>query len=126
VNPGCFFAGRPGWGPCDGPLIRAHLIAKQFIKREVFSARRAQGLTSAQARAGVTDVAWDDRVWVPCCGGPTGIGGHHAELDSPLSMVRLPRAALPEGVEEFAAELDELIGREVFASWLDRTYGERR
>jgi hypothetical protein len=115
----CFFAGRPGWGPCDGPLIRAHLLAKQIVKREVFSARRRAGLSPAAARKGVTDIAWDERIWVPACGGITGIGGHHALLDSPgTSDLRLRRDELPGSVEEFAAE----HGLEW---WLDRTYGER-
>lgn len=121
----CFFAGRPGWGACDGELIRAHLIAKQAIKREVFSALRAGGLGQAEARARIAGYAWDRRCWVPCCGGITGIGGHHGKLDSPIDSVRLPRAELPEGVEEYALELDELVGREVFASLLDRTYGPK-
>lgn len=120
----CFFAGRPGWGPCDGPLIRAHMIPKQTIKREVFSALVAGGEQRSQARLMLASYADDHRSWVPCCGGPTGIGGHHGMLDGP-SDHRLPRAALPEGVEEYAAELDELVGRAVFASLLDRIYGTR-
>lgn len=34
VREACWLAGRPGVGPCDGRLVRAHLIPKQRIKRE--------------------------------------------------------------------------------------------
>ena len=81
-HPVCFFA---AYGPCDGRLIRGHLIPKQRVKREAKAA----------------DV-WDARCWVPCCGGPTGIGGHHGMLDG--GKIRLTRAELPPAVEEFAAE----------------------
>ena len=73
-------------GPCDGYLVRAHLIPKQTIRRET------QGAD-----------LWDDRVWVPVCGGPTGIGGHHGQLDYSRTL-RIPRDALPAAVEEFAFE----------------------
>jgi hypothetical protein len=124
----CFFAGRPGWGPCDGPLIRAHLIPKRMIKREVFSALLARGVEKPLARLSLVDYAMDERCWVMCCGGLTGIGGHHAELDAPGVSVapRLRRDELPEGLEAFVAELDGmLVGREPFAVWMDKTYGER-
>jgi hypothetical protein len=121
----CFFKDRPGWGPCDGPLIRAHLIAKQIIKREVFSVLAGEH-GREKARKLLEPYVWDERGWVPCCGGPTGIGGHHGRLDARgTRLTTLRRHELPERVEEFARELDGLVGREVFGSWLDRTYGER-
>ena len=92
--------------PCDGQLIRAHLLPKQKIRQEI-NARR---LTKAEKQ----ELYWDPRCWVPACGGPTGIGGHHGLLDG--LKLTVPRAALPEGLEEFAAELG-------LSWWLDRTYG---
>jgi hypothetical protein len=85
-----------GSGPCDGRLVRAHLIPKQLLKREHLS-------------------QWDPRVWVPCCGGPTGIGGHHGMLDHSRTL-KIPRGALPIAVEEFARETG-------LTWWLDREYG---
>lgn len=85
--------------PCDGQLVRAHLIPKQRIKREATAA-----------------AVWDERVWVPACGGPTGIGGHHGMLDG--RQLSVPRSALPEGLEAFAAKHG--------LSWsLDRDFGLR-
>jgi hypothetical protein len=99
ITDGCWVAFNvPGCGPCDGPLVRAHLIKQQTIRRE----------------AGKQHV-WDDRVWVPCCGGPTGVGGHHGQLDYARSL-RIPRSALPVMVEEFAAEHG-------LTWWLEREYG---
>lgn len=102
-TPGCWIAMNvPGCGPCDGYLVRAHLIKKQTIRREV----------------GPEHVyIWDDRVWVPACGGPTGVGGHHGQLDFSRSL-RIPRDAIPVMVEEFAAEHGLLW-------WLSREYGPR-
>jgi len=84
--------------PCSGPLIRAHLIPKQTLKRE-----HADPM--------------DPRSWVWACGGIAGNGGHHGALDHSRSL-RLPRGSLPPGVEELAAE----IGLEWY---LDKTFGER-
>jgi hypothetical protein len=99
LNPRCWIAEHiilPG--PCDGHLIRGHLIAKQTIRRE------AQGAD-----------LYDPRCWVPICGGITGIGGHHGMLDY-AKTIRIPRDALPPAVEEFAAEYG-------LVWWLERTYG---
>lgn len=87
-------------GPCDGRLVRAHLIKQQTIRREVGP-----------------EHVWDDRVWIPVCGGPTGVGGHHGQLDFSRSL-RIPRDALPVMVEEFAAEHG-------LTWWLEREYGPR-
>lgn len=89
----------PGAGPCDGREVRAHLIPKQLLKRE--------GLDP-----------WDSRVWVLMCGGPTGVGGHHGQLDYSRTL-RIPREAIPAPVEEFAVEHD-------LSWWLDREYGARQ
>jgi CTP synthase (UTP-ammonia lyase) len=92
---GCWIAEHvPGSGPCDGALVKAHLIAAQRIRRELRAGR-----TDAELDA----LVWDERVWVPVCGGPTGIGGHHGALDY-ARTVRIPFAALPAGLVEFARE----------------------
>lgn len=93
---------------CDGELVKAHLIPKQRIRRELKAGRSDEQLEA---------LVWDPRVWVPVCGGPTGIGGHHGMLDYSRT-VRIPREILPAGLEEFA--------REHGLSWsLDRDYGQR-
>lgn len=93
VTPGCWVAERAakigGVGPCDGRLIRAHLIPKQVLTREI---------KPVCPRA----VLWDPRVWVPMCGGPTGIGGHHGRVDG--RQLAIPRRLLPPELEEFARE----------------------
>lgn len=78
---------------CDGQLVRAHLIARQRLVREV---------TNRLPNEEAFKVIWDERVWVPACGGPTGIGGHHGQFDGCTLLV--PRSGLPEGLEAFAAE----------------------
>lgn len=96
-TPGCWFAQNViGSGRCDGRLVRCHLIPKQMLTREKLDPT-------------------DERTWVPGCGGPTGIGGHHGALDSARTL-RIPREALPEGLEDFCAEHG-------LTWWLDREYG---
>lgn len=99
-RPSCWFASLPGAGPCDGQLRKCHLIPKQLIGREVGKQRKH---------------LWDPRVLVDGCGGPTGIGGHHGQLDYSRTL-RIPRDMLPAAVEEFAAEHG-------LTWWLDREYG---
>lgn len=92
--------------PCDGALIRAHLIPRQVIKREL----RSMGRSEAEIERAIAD----PRCWVPACGGPVGIGGHHGEFDG--LRLRVPRSGLPEQLEVFAAEYG--------LTWLlDRRYG---
>jgi hypothetical protein len=86
MRPRCFFADRDA-GPCDGRLIRAHLVKQQVLKRE-----------------GHGRYCKDPRSWVWCCGGPTGCGGHHGHMDRSLK-VRIPRADLPTG---FLAMMEEI------------------
>jgi hypothetical protein len=100
-------------GPCDGRLVRAHLIPAQLLKRETNAAVRARAMTQATQDM----LVWDPRAWVWMCGGPTGIGGHHGRLDYSRRL-RIPRHRIPPETEEFAAELG-------LGWWLDRTYGER-
>lgn len=97
----CWLAALPDAGPCDGRLVRCHLISQQVLRREV--------------GRGWRKVADDPRSWVWGCGGPTGVGGHHGRLDYSRSL-RIPRELLPPAVEELGAELG-------LGWWLDRTYG---
>lgn len=98
-TPGCWFALHVvDAGPCDGRLRKCHIIPKQRILKDARSAD-----------------PWDPRVIVLGCGGPTGIGGHHGQLDFSRKL-RIPRDALPPSVEEFAAEHG-------LTWWLEREYG---
>lgn len=99
VSRSCFFAGWPDAGPCDGRLIRAHLVPRQVLKREL------------NAGPSVID---DPRTWVWCCGGPMGVSGHHGKFDSSRTL-RIPRHRLPAGFVSFMDELG-------LGWWIDRTY----
>jgi hypothetical protein len=133
----CWAATLPMAGPCDGRLVRAHLIPAQLLKREFpHGAICAGDMVDPEASwrrylpgieyrprgvahplRPVEAVVWDERAWVWMCGGPTGIGGHHGRLDYSRRL-RIPRHRIPPETEEFAAELG-------LGWWLDRTYGER-
>jgi hypothetical protein len=84
--PECFFAHLGG---CQGRLVKAHLVPKQAIRREV-------------PKADECGVPWDDRAWRWMCGGPTGIGGHHGAYDA--YQIRLH--AWPEDFLRFLCEYD--------------------
>jgi hypothetical protein len=90
-SPGCWLA-QFSEHPCDGRLIRAHLIPKQRVKREL----RGYG------PAKLAEVLWDTRCWIPACGGMMGNAGHHGAFDQ--RQLYVPRWALPAGVEEYALE----------------------
>jgi hypothetical protein len=131
----CFFEGWPGAGPCDGALVRAHLVPRQLLKREFphgaswqpreerwvnywpLEAQDAALNEERWAHRSLRALMDDPRCWVPCCGGPMGNGGHHGMLDQSRRL-RIPRERLPAEVEEFAAELN-------LSWWLDREYGSR-
>lgn len=121
----CFFQGQ---GPCDGALIRAHLIPRQLLRREFphgvlledgawRKATRYEDRYELPHR-NTTDLCNDVRSWVPCCGGPQGNAGHHGQLDH-SRVLRIARDELPAAVEEFAAELG--------LTWfIERTYPQRK
>lgn len=97
MRPRCFFIDFDA-GPCDGRLVRAHLVKRQVLVREGH-ARRVH----------------DPRSWVWCCGGAHGNAGHHGMLDHARTL-RVPLNMLPPG---FLAMMEE-IGM----SWyVERTYG---
>ncbi len=108
-TPGCWFARNVvGCGPCDGQLVRVHLLPRSLLKREF----RSLKLDPPVALRALVE---DPRSWVWGCGGPMGNGGHNGMLDQSRT-VRIARDVLPDGLEEFAAE----VGLEW---WLCRTYG---
>ena len=84
--------------PCEGPLVRVHLVSKQAIKRK-------------------GGEPWDPRAWVWACGGLScGNEGHHGRFDA--YKLRVPREALPAAVEALAEELN-------MGYYLERRYGPR-
>lgn len=115
----CFLATLPGAGPCDGRLVRCHLIPRQILRREVWAQREAlRPPAEASGRvfpSRLRELCWDTRCWVYGCGGLTGMGGHHGQLDHSRTL-RIPRVLLPAGLEEFAMDYG-------LSWWLDREYG---
>jgi hypothetical protein len=98
----CWFADLPGAGPCDGRLVRCHLVPRQVLRRELNASRA---------------VLDDPRLWVWGCGGPVGVGGHHGRLDSRgCDPLRIPRHRLPL---EFVAWCEELG----LGWYVDREFG---
>ena len=92
---------RGAMTPCDGRIVRAHLIPRRVILRELAS----------EIAPAVID---DPRSWVPACGGPMGNGGHHGQFDWARSL-RIPATHLPSGVWVLA----ETHG---LTWWLEREY----
>ena len=122
MKPRCFAADLPGAGPCDGRLVRAHLIPQSMLKREWSASKMGRGTSvgnglAAQRWRKQEMLVWDPRAWVWMCGGISGAAGHHGQLDFAKTL-RIPRHRIPAGTEEMAVELG-------FGWWLDRTYGER-
>lgn len=92
---------------CDGPLVRAHLIPRQVLLRE---------LPPEESAAAIQD----PRSYVMACGGATGVGGHHGELDfGGVRRIRIPRKLLPKNLDQFARE-------HRLEWWLDARYGPRK
>ena len=120
----CFFASI---GPCDGPLIRAHLLPRQLLKREfphgvVLDGDQWRRLGRGEDRYDLKyrtlqQLVDDPRSWVPMCGGPTGIGGHHGQFDG--LRLHVHRGQLPEPFVEFCDELG-------LGWYIDRQYGDAR
>jgi hypothetical protein len=91
--------------PCDGRLIRAHLVKRQVILREVEAVRAAEAIS-------------DPRSFVYACGGPMGNGGHHGMTDH-SKTIRIPPEHLPNGFLDLMDELGLMW-------WVLREYGEQR
>lgn len=141
VEPRCFFAdwavipatGEP-MPPCEGALVRGHLISKHRLLKAFrkgawkdgahwspappFEAKTDVETLEGWTKLTLEEIQDDPRCWVPMCGGPTGIGGHHGMLDNANHDLSIPRLWLPWEVEEFAIEFR--LERE-----LDRVYGAR-
>ena len=97
--PECFFAHLGG---CEGRLVKAHLIPKQALKRELATKLWKGGMGQVDAREAAIGLAWDGSVWRWMCGGPTGLGGHHGQFDA--KQIRLD--GLPEDLVGFLREWD--------------------
>ena len=96
----CFFAHLGG---CEGRLVKAHLVPKQTLRREL----RYRGTLDPEKPSGAVErwlheVIWDERCWRWMCGGPTGLGGHHGQYDA--KQVRIPREQVPPDLVAFLAE----------------------
>lgn len=99
--PECFFSRLGG---CEGRLVKAHLIPKQRIKRELrFQASFRPEVRSSAVERWLTERVWDPRAWTHMCGGHGyGNAGHHGQFDN--RQIRIFYDELPEGVKEFARE----------------------
>lgn len=126
----CFFEGRHA-GRCSGPLQCAHWIKQQVLRRELggelhaecpmCAAEPGQSCVGKSGRAMRNPhqpridrwlgVLWSPFVWSWVC------EGHHVRLDR-VRDLRVPRADLPAGVEEYA----RARGLEW---WLEREYGPK-
>lgn len=119
--------------PCEGELVRTHLIEQQRLAKDfprgvarqdedgywwpiprgivvVYDGRDVRSLKSLQD---------DSATWVWACGGDMGLEGHHGDLDGRRGVhrpLRVPRGALPAETERFALDFG-------LASYLDRKYG---
>lgn len=128
---GCFLA-RFSDRPCEGALVRTHLIEQQKLAKTFPGGAFLDGRLGWVAVSRITPVRSDSSqgrslrslqddpgTWVWACGGAMGLEGHHGDLDGRRSVhrpLRVPRVALPEAVELFAAT----FGLEAY---LERKYG---
>jgi hypothetical protein len=113
--PQCWLA-RFSDRPCDGALVRVHLLPKRELKklwREVHHGRR-RGDERTLPFSSFEEMWKDPRTWVPGCGGPMGNAGHHGMLDTSRTL-RIPFDALPAATVELAEELR-------LSWWLEREY----
>lgn len=90
---------------CQGQLIKAHLIPRQVLTRE---------MPGDQAQFAIEDGV----TWRPACGGLMGVSGHHGLFDSSRRL-RLPPEAIPSSLIGFAREHGLLwwLIREYKGSW---------
>ncbi len=101
TEPACFLAQFRPDVPCDGRVVRVHLIPRQLLKRH-----------------GYSDAIADPRTYVYACGGPMGASGHHGMLDSSRTL-RVPLEAVPQQTRWLAYELG-------LDWWIEREYGRGR
>lgn len=96
--------------PCDGRLIKAHLIPRQLLDREF-----PNGTTILGTYYTLEDLLDHTATWVLACGGPMGNAGHHGYLDV-ARRLRVPWRALPPATIGLA----RVLGLDW---WLRREYG---
>jgi hypothetical protein len=121
--PECWFKGLPDAGPCEGRLVKCHLVKQQVLKREggsssAISSRvrsfgtaevspsRGYGLAGAVAVAGVPVAAAprdDPRTWVWGCG--LSRAGRSSRPVQAGRAEGIPLSLLPEGFTRLMAEL---------------------
>ena len=118
----CWLA-RYSQKPCDGRLVRCHLIPRQQLRAAWRSAhhpvkgqRPEVSLPAHEPLPfkSLRHLIDDPRTWVWGCGGPMGNGGHHGELDQSRT-IRVPFADLPSPLLVVAEELN-------LTWWLEREY----
>lgn len=134
-GPSCFLA-RFSDRPCEGALVRAHLIEQQKLAKMLPRgawydtdagswfpiARYGYGSThdmASRPQRSLESLQDDPAGWVWACGGDMGLEGHHGDLDGRRRVhrpLRVPRGALPVETERFAVD----FGLEAY---LERKYG---
>jgi hypothetical protein len=112
-HPDCWIAAhgiheRGDMPPCEGPLVRCHLIPRQELRR-IWNTYH-HGIRRSEERrdlptSTLTDLMWHPATWVWGCGGIMGNAGHHAMLDHSRT-IRIPRSAIPPETVAFAQGLD--------------------
>jgi hypothetical protein len=109
--------------PCDGQIVKCHLIPQQKLKRiwnEVYHAKRlpTQMYPELSRWPSLKHLLDDPATWVPGCGGPMGNAGHHGQLDHSRTL-RVPYARLPLQTIKLATDL-------MILPWLEQEYGGDR
>lgn len=115
----CWFYPIPGSGPCEGRLVRCHLIPKQLFRQHFprgayFHDGQWVEAGQAHARLDLPPLATlpyrtrralqdDPRASVYGCGGMVGLGGHHGAYDG--HKLRVSYSRLPPGARQYAREL---------------------
>lgn len=108
--------------PCDGALVRCHLLQRQWLRQEYpEGAVWLQGRSTALSwyvwerelrhvatsepveRMSLRQLERDPRLWVKGCGGIAGNGGHHGAFDGYRLLV--PRGKVPWEAVRFIVAL---------------------
>jgi len=115
----CFLARFAPGVPCDGQLVRCHLISKQVLRREIWPRRAELAETWGLYGCGpfprsLQELCELPATWVPGCGGLCGCDGHHGMLDRSRKL-RIPFEDLPSETVRLAEWLDLM-------PWLEREY----
>lgn len=119
ADPTCWLA-QFAETPCDGALVRCHLLQKQWLAQEfpegaVWLPEATQAVSARDLR--LRGVLFDDSarelslerlqkhpaLWEPGCGGPMGNAGHHGAFDH--YKLPVPRSAVSQRTLTFIHEL---------------------